>query len=110
MTGVASLLTLEELRNHVLLVLCSNDRLEPSQTLLSQCLVVRRDKPCGLFFQARGLRQLKTYAIWTGEENRILFYDSSGARFAETRLSEGPAITQQFNSASADTTCRHSAL
>jgi len=28
--------------------------------------------------------------VWAGEENRILFYDSSGLRFAEVRLSEGP--------------------
>jgi hypothetical protein len=28
--------------------------------------------------------------VWAGEENRVLFYDSSGLRFAETRLSEAP--------------------
>jgi hypothetical protein len=30
------------------------------------------------------------YAIWAGEENRFLFYDSQGGRFAQTRLSDGP--------------------
>lgn len=90
MDGVACLPTLDELRQHVLKILCANDHLEPSQTLLHQSVVMRNNKPCGLFFQARGLKQIKTYAIWAGEENRILFYTSTGERFAETRLSEGP--------------------
>jgi hypothetical protein len=33
---------------------------------------------------------VKTYAVWAGEEDRILFYDSTGLRFGETKLSEGP--------------------
>jgi hypothetical protein len=33
---------------------------------------------------------LKTYAIWTGEENRIIFYDSHGTRFGECQLIESP--------------------
>lgn len=90
MPTVACLPTLEELRRHVLHVLCSHDRLEPEQTPLHQALIMRRGKPCGLFFQVKGPRLLKTYAVWAGEENRILFYDCTGARFAETRLSEAP--------------------
>jgi hypothetical protein len=85
-----SLATLDELRKHVLQVLCTHDQLDPRQTPLHQALVVRSGKPCGLFFQAQGPRMLKTYAVWAGEEDRILFYDSTGARFAETRLTEGP--------------------
>jgi hypothetical protein len=47
-------------------------------------------QPFGLFFQAQGPRLLKSYAVWAGDEDRILFYNSSGERFAETRLSEAP--------------------
>jgi hypothetical protein len=90
MTPHAFLPTIEELRCHVLKTLCNHDRLDPEQTPLNQSLIVRRGKPCGLFFQALGPRLLKTYAVWAGEENRILFYDSTGARFAETRLSDAP--------------------
>jgi hypothetical protein len=35
---------------------------------------------------------LRTYAVWASEENRILFYDCTGMRFTETRLSEAPDI------------------
>jgi hypothetical protein len=53
-------------------------------------LVTRSGRSCGLFFQVNGPRSVKVFAVWAGEENRILFYDSIGLRFAETRLSEAP--------------------
>jgi hypothetical protein len=86
----ASLQTFERLRLHVHQILCTHDRLDPKQTPLHQAMIVRSGKPCGLFFQVQGPRLLKTYAVWAGQEHRILFYDSTGLRFAETRLSEGP--------------------
>jgi uncharacterized protein YkuJ len=33
---------------------------------------------------------LKNYAIWAGDENRILYYNCNGERVAETKLSEAP--------------------
>jgi hypothetical protein len=82
--------TVEKLRVHVHRILCTHDHLDPLQTPLHEALILRAGKPCGLFFQVQGPRLLKTYAVWTGEENRILCYDSTGNRFAEVRLSEGP--------------------
>jgi hypothetical protein len=90
MVSIACLATVDELRLHVLSMLCHHDRLDPEQTPLNQALITRRGRPCGLFFQVQGPRLLKTYAVWAGEENRILFYDGTGARFAETRLSDSP--------------------
>jgi hypothetical protein len=90
MDAVVSLPTLDELRRHVLLTLCAHDHLDPAQTPLFQGVITRRGRPCGLFFQVQGPRMLKTYALWAGEENRILFYDAGGARFAECRLCEAP--------------------
>jgi hypothetical protein len=85
-----SLPTLEQLRQHIHQTLCEHDQLDPKQTPLHQARILRSGKLCGLFFQVQGPRLLKTYAVWAGEENRILFYDSTGLRFAETRLSDGP--------------------
>lgn len=90
MDDVAALPTVSELRKHVLDTLCAHDKLDPLQTALAQSLITRRGKPCGLFFQVRGPRLLHTYAVWAGEENRILFYDSTGTRFGECKLSESP--------------------
>ena len=90
MRDVAALPTMTDLCTHVLTALCRHDNLDPNQTPMHQALITRQGKPCGLFFQVLGPRLLKNYAIWAGEENRILYYNSCGERVAETRLSEAP--------------------
>ena len=90
MDSVASLPTLDELRRHVHHALCAHDHLDPGQAPLYEGLMTVRNRPCGLFFHVQGPRLLKTYAVWAGPENRVLFYDSSGERFAELRLSDAP--------------------
>ena len=90
MRDTAALPTLTELRFHVLTILCRNDNLDPGQTPIQQALITRRGKPVGLFFQVLGPRLLKNYAIWAGDEHRILYYNCNGERVAETRLSEAP--------------------
>src|SRR5438132_7938536 len=90
MDAVVSLPTLADLRAHVLRTLCQHDQLDPTQTPMHQALIKRSGRPCGLYFVVQGPRLVKTYAVWAGEENRILFYDSSNHRFAETRLSDSP--------------------
>ena len=82
--------TLEALLHHVHYVLCSKYQLDPAQTPLEKTLITRRGKPCGLFFHVQGPRLLKIFAVWAGEEDRVLFYDCRGERFAETHLSEAP--------------------
>jgi hypothetical protein len=81
---------LEKLKKHVHHKLCEPDKLDPTQAPLRQAVITRRGKTCGLFFQVQGPRSLKTYAVWAGDENRILFYNSSGEHIAETQLSEAP--------------------
>jgi hypothetical protein len=90
MSSVVALPTLEDLRRHVRQVLCNHDHLDPEQTPLLQAVITRRGRPCGLLFQVKGPRLLQTFAVWAGDENRILFYDSSGQRFSESRTCEAP--------------------
>jgi hypothetical protein len=90
MNQVHCLPTVELLLKHVHHVLCEKDHLDPEQTPLSHSLIIRRGKPCGLFVHVQGPRLLKNYAIWAGEENRILYYNCNGERIAETKLSEAP--------------------
>jgi hypothetical protein len=90
MDTVVCLPTLDTLRQHVRKTLCAHDRLDPEQTPMHQAVITRSGRPCGLFFQVQGPRLVKTYAVWAGEEDRILFYDSNGQRFAEVRLGEAP--------------------
>jgi len=85
---VRAFATLENLRTYVHDTLCEHDALDPANSPLSQSLITRRGRVCGLFFLVRGPRSVKLYAVWAGDENRILFYDSTGIRYAETHLSE----------------------
>jgi hypothetical protein len=87
---VLSLPTLEALTAHVHRVLCARDALAVEQTPLQRSLIRRGGRTCGLFFQVTGPRLVRNYAVWAGEENRILFYDSRGQRFGEVRLTQGP--------------------
>ena len=90
MSDTHCLPTMTDLANFIHLKLCQKDQLDPEQTPLGRSLITRKGLPCGLFFQVQGPRLLKTYAVWAGEEKRILFYDCTGARFSITRLSEAP--------------------
>jgi hypothetical protein len=92
MSAALFLPTLEQLRNYVRQALCVRDRLDPVQTPLVESVVSRAGRPCGLLFHARGPRLLQTHAIWVATEQRLLFYDSTGNRFAEHRLRKGPDI------------------
>jgi hypothetical protein len=90
MSTIVCLPTLKLLCDHVRQTLCKHDQLDPTQTPMHQAVITRSGRPCGLFFQVQGPRMVKTYAVWAGDEDRILFYDSNGQRFAEVRLSEAP--------------------
>jgi hypothetical protein len=89
-TTVLSLPTFAKLRSHVHQTLCSCDHLDPAQTPMQEALLKQSGKPCGMTFQVSGPRLLRIYAVWAAQENRILFYDSTGARFAETTLMKSP--------------------
>jgi hypothetical protein len=87
---VVALPSYDELREFVRLALCERDRLDPAQATFRQARIRRGDRTCGLFFQAQGPHQQRAYAVWSGDEHRLLFYDAAGNRFREVRLSEAP--------------------
>jgi hypothetical protein len=86
----ALLPSVDELREHVHQTLCTHEDLDARYTPIHQTVVCRQGKPCGLFFHIQGPRLVKAYAVWSGDDNRILFYDTRGDRFAETQLCEAP--------------------
>ncbi|MGF1578911.1 MAG: hypothetical protein ACFCD0_06070 [Gemmataceae bacterium] len=84
---IPTITTYSALEKHVLQMLCDHDDLEPTTTPIHRRTLWKATEPCGFFFHVRGPRLLKAYAVWTLDENRILFYDGMGNRFAETKLS-----------------------
>jgi hypothetical protein len=89
-----SLPTFAKLRNHVHQTLCSCDSLEKAQSPMQEALLTQSGKPCGMTFRVNGPRLLKLFAVWAAREKRILFYDSTGNRFAETRLGKSPDLKE----------------
>ncbi|MGE3805868.1 MAG: hypothetical protein AB7K24_14430 [Gemmataceae bacterium] len=87
---VVSLPTLEDLRRFVRQTLCDHDKLDLEESPFFEGQITRSGQPCGLFYQVHGPRLLKLYAVWAADENRILFYDATGVRFSEVRVSEAP--------------------
>jgi hypothetical protein len=89
---VVALPNLVEMRRFVKSILCERDNLDLGQTPLFEAPLKKDGRVCGLYFEVHGPRLLRSSAIWTEEENRLLFYDSTGDRFADVRLSEGPEL------------------
>lgn len=44
----------------------------------------------GLVIRIEGPRLMRSQALWVEPENRILFYNSAGQRFATVKLAEAP--------------------
>jgi hypothetical protein len=88
--AVVALPTLEELSAFVHQTLCRQDDLDPAQTPLARTPLARAGRVCGAVFHVEGPRLLRTSAVWSADDGRVLFYDSTGQRVRAVRLSVGP--------------------
>ena len=77
---------LHDLRNYVNETLCHHHQLEPGAFPITERILVRGARACGIFFCLHGPRAVKLTAIWETDRNTILFYDSAGQRFHKTQL------------------------
>ena len=91
-TSMERLQNLENLRDYVSRILCYHDQLEQNAFRMTERILVRSGKPCGIFFCLNGPRAVKVTAIWETERNTILFYSSSGERFHRTQLAKAPKL------------------
>ncbi len=81
---------LDDLREYVNDTFCTRYQLQRGAFPLTERILKRGGKPCGIFFCLHGPRAVKFSAIWETERNQVLFYDSNGERFQKTQLSEAP--------------------
>jgi hypothetical protein len=84
--------TLDDLYGFVHRTLCEQDALDTAQTPLAKGVLTRAGRACGMLFHVEGPRLLRTSAVWAADENRVLFYDSTGLRVREVTLSEAPDL------------------
>src|SRR5262245_25266692 len=90
--AVVACAAVEELAAFVHQVLCDKDALDPAQTPMFRTPLKKAGRACGLIFHVEGPRLLRTSAVWSTDDDRIIFYDSCGLRFREVTLSESPTL------------------
>ncbi len=78
--------SLEELRAFVHETLCRHHELQPEAFRMTERVLRRGNRPCGIYFCLHGPRSVKFTAIWETDRNQVLFYDASGERFLTTQL------------------------
>ncbi len=83
---------LEQLREYVELTLCEHEQLEPGAFPLTEQVLMRSGRPCGVYFCLHGPRAVKFSAIWETDANTVLFYGCDGQRFGKSRLLDAPRL------------------
>jgi hypothetical protein len=91
-TPSAVIKNLDELRAYVKNILCLENQLESDAFPLTERILIRADRPCGVFFCLHGPRGVKFSAIWETQRNTVLFYGSTGERFGKIQLVEAPRL------------------
>jgi hypothetical protein len=93
--AVVACAAVEELAAYIHSVLCNRDALDPNQTPLFRTPLQKGERQCGLVFHVEGPRLLRTSAVWSADDDRVIFYDSTGQRFHEVNLSESPTLNTE---------------
>ena len=86
---------LNELRQLVYETLCNHEHLEQGVFPMTERILTRRGKPCGIYFCLHGPRSVKYTSIWETEHNTILFYGNDGQRFHKTQLAQAPELAPE---------------
>lgn len=83
---------LDDLRQYVHTTICQHNELEVNAFAVTERILIRRGRPCGMFFCVHGPRSVKLTAIWETDRNTVLFYGSAGQRLHTVRLSTAPQL------------------
>jgi len=91
-TSCCEIHSLEELRQFVTEILCEHHQLQVGAFPMSERILTRGERPCGIYFCLHGPRATRFSAIWETDHNRILLYGCGGDRFQEIQLSDAPRL------------------
>lgn len=84
--GEFQLNNLDDLKSFVYETLCQQESLVSGAFRMSEQILVRGGRACGMHFCLHGPRAVMVTAIWDLRAGTILFYNSAGERFLTTRL------------------------
>ena len=90
--SILQLGNVNDLREYVNETFCDHYQLQIGAFQMTEKILRRGGKPCGIYFCLHGPRAVKFSAIWETDHNQILFYGSSGERFLKTQLLESPSL------------------
>ena len=91
-TRLQHISNLDALRDFVNETLCDHYELKLDAFQITERVLRRGGRPCGMYFCLHGPRAVKFTAIWETDRNRILFYGSTGERFLKTQLLVAPCL------------------
>lgn len=91
-TGFLQIGTIDDLREYINSTICEQFQLQPGAFRLSERLLSRGGKPCGMYFCLHGPRATKFTAIWETDRNQVLFYGSRGERCLKVQLPACPQL------------------
>jgi hypothetical protein len=92
LTNVQQIDSMDDLREFVSTTICNHYQLQCEAFPMTERVLLRGGKPCGMYFCLSGPRATKFSAIWETERNQVLFYGCGGERFLKTQLVEAPAL------------------
>lgn len=83
---------LTEIRTYVSRTLCQRNDFEEGVFQVTEKILTKCGKLCGMFFCLHGPRSVKLTAVWETENNSIIFYGSTGEKFQKTMLAKEPLM------------------
>jgi hypothetical protein len=92
LTCVQQIDSVDDLREYVNTTICTYYKLQFGAFPMTERLLRRGEKPCGIYFCLLGPRATRFSAIWETDRNQILFYGSRGERFQKTQLTAAPEL------------------
>jgi hypothetical protein len=79
---------LRQLESYVYETLCEHNLLQRGAYPMTQRMLQRQGRPCGVYFCLHGPRATKFTAIWDRDTNSVLFYGCDGERFLKVQVDE----------------------
>jgi len=91
-TRIYQIDNVNDLRQYINITLCQYYQLQNGAFQMTEQVLIRSGKPCGIYFCLQGPRAVRFSAIWETDRNQILFYGPQGERFLKTQLLEAPVL------------------
>lgn len=83
---------MNELEHFMIDGLCDHEKLDRQQVRIQRSVMRKGAAIIGLVIRIEGPRLMRSQALWVESENRVLFYNSAGLRFATVKLAESPEM------------------